>query len=135
MPKPSERASAISPIAPTDSQIMSNWRALAAASLQDALRQEVSPLTRAAAAWEVGYVSALQVLGPGAGTRYAHPDVQVLEEVRNKLDWPDSAIQAGKWFMENRYEMFAFDTQQQERIAQKLLAWAHCMRRAAEGAQ
>lgn len=115
----------------TEVKILDRWRSLVAVSFKDASRKENSPLTRASASWEAGYVSALIILGLDAAKAYQHPSEQVFHDVQAKLNWSSTNLFPGVWFLENKYEMAGTTTEEQETIAEQMDRWARQLWRAA----
>lgn len=119
---------------PAQNPVVDAWRTRCALAMRDAVRSEISPLARAGALWDAGYISALLILGPDAASQYEHPTEDVLEAVRARLNWPHSRIHWGRWFLQNKYAMGGFRVYEQDRVRWNLLKWAVFMRAAASRA-
>jgi hypothetical protein len=119
---------------PAKHSVVDIWRTLCTVAMRDAARPENSPLSRAGALFDVGYISALLILGPDAASQYEHPTEQVLEAVRARFNWPKSRIYWARWFLQNQYTMGGFRLYEQDRVRWNLLRWAVFMRGAARRA-
>lgn len=111
-----------------DNLIVSNWRRHISLAMKDTAYVGSSIVMRSAAAWDAGYISALLILGPSAAHQYAHPDAQVLEDVRVKLHWRKSRVEPALWFMKNREIMVTLRQKEQNRIRMNMLKFAIFMK-------